>query len=287
MSASCTPQDAVVKGWFRTSRLPTQGGTALRVAALTGYEIASALAYIHAHNTLHLDLSGGNVLLTSCAVNPHGFAAKVRMLCMLRGRGMAAAVTSAAMLAASHEPPCCCCCLAQVADFGLARNMDVRARTAPGCYGTVTHMAPETITQGLLSAACDVYAWGVLLWEMLTGSRAWAGMTHAEVLAAVGSGRQQLWVPPGLPPVLRELLVGCLARQPEDRCGRAGGVAISRQRVAAASLTAVTCAHARLAALRCRRPTFKQVLPRLEQYLQATRGTQPELPLRSTAARDY
>lgn len=49
------------------------------------------------------DLSGGNVLLTSCLSNPHGFSARVT-------------------------------------DFGLARNLDVKARTAPGRYGTITHM---------------------------------------------------------------------------------------------------------------------------------------------------
>lgn len=49
----CT-QDAVVKGWFRTSRDPTQGGTHLRVVALTAYEVASAMAYIHSHGIAHL-----------------------------------------------------------------------------------------------------------------------------------------------------------------------------------------------------------------------------------------
>lgn len=52
---------------------------------------------------------------------------------------------------------------------GLARDHNIGLRTAPGCYGTITHMAPETIREGLLAAPCDVYAWGVLLWEMITG----------------------------------------------------------------------------------------------------------------------
>lgn len=82
------------------------------------------------------DLSGGNVLLTSSNANTHGFTARVT-------------------------------------DFGLARNLDVKARTSPGRYGTITHMAPETIREGELSIACDVYAWGVLLWEMITGGLSW------------------------------------------------------------------------------------------------------------------
>lgn len=79
------------------------------------------------------DLSGGNVLLTTFAGNPHGFTAKVT-------------------------------------DFGLARNHDLCVRTAPGRYGTITHMAPETISAGVLDYPCDVYAFGVLVWEMLTGA---------------------------------------------------------------------------------------------------------------------
>jgi hypothetical protein len=55
------------------------------------------------------DLSGGNVLLTSSTANPHGFTARVT-------------------------------------DFGLARNLDVKARTAPGRYGTITHMCVSTAT---------------------------------------------------------------------------------------------------------------------------------------------
>jgi serine/threonine protein kinase len=41
--------------------------------------------------------------------------------------------------------------------------------------GTLTHMAPELILEGRASRASDVYAYGVLLWEMLTGQRAFNG----------------------------------------------------------------------------------------------------------------
>jgi serine/threonine protein kinase len=80
------------------------------------------------------DLTGGNVLLTSFAGNPHGFSARVT-------------------------------------DFGLARPQDVHVRSAPGRYGTVTHMAPETIRSGVLDYPCDAYGFGVLCWEMITGGR--------------------------------------------------------------------------------------------------------------------
>lgn len=48
-----------------------------------------------------------------------------------------------------------------------------------------THMPPELLTKGKLSKAADVYAFGILVWEMVTGERAWAGMSHTQVLSAV------------------------------------------------------------------------------------------------------
>ena len=53
-------------------------------------------------------------------------------------------------------------------------------------YGTVTHMPPEVLASGSgPSAAGDAWAFGVLLWELAHGSRAWASMSHAQVMTAV------------------------------------------------------------------------------------------------------
>jgi hypothetical protein len=48
------------------------------------------------------------------------------------------------------------------------------------------------------------------------GSRAWAGLTHDAVLAQVG-GEGQLELPQGLPPVLEELVLSCLDKEPSNR----------------------------------------------------------------------
>lgn len=51
---------------------------------------------------------------------------------------------------------------------------------------------------------------------MCAGSRAWAGLTHEAILEAV-RGPWQLAVPPGLPPVLQELMMSALSKDPKDR----------------------------------------------------------------------
>jgi serine/threonine protein kinase len=72
------------------------------------------------------------------------------------------------------------CLPAQVADFGLSRVLSQEA-ISTGTFGTVTHMPPELLTTGRLSKSVDVYAFGVLLWEMCTGKRPWAGMMQMQV----------------------------------------------------------------------------------------------------------
>lgn len=68
----------------------------------------------------------------------------------------------------------------QVADFGLSRVLSQEA-ISTGTFGTVTHMPPELLTTGRLSKSVDVYAFGVLLWEMCTGKRPWAGLMQMQV----------------------------------------------------------------------------------------------------------
>lgn len=52
--------------------------------------------------------------------------------------------------------------------------------------GTITHMPPELIRKGQLHRSADVWAFGVLLWEMYSGQRAWMGMSYTQIMQAVG-----------------------------------------------------------------------------------------------------
>ncbi len=62
--------------------------------------------------------------------------------------------------------------VAKVGDFGLAREASAGPRSIKkNMYGTVTHMPPEALMDGGITKATDVYSFGVLLWEMLTGEQ--------------------------------------------------------------------------------------------------------------------
>ncbi|MFD7031236.1 Stk1 family PASTA domain-containing Ser/Thr kinase [Streptomyces sp. NPDC059917] len=107
----------------------------------------------------------------------------------------------------------------KVADFGLVRSVDSVTDTTGSVLGTVSYLAPEQIENGLTNARVDVYACGVVLYEMLTGTKPHTGGTPAEVIfrhlnedvpppsAAV----------PGLPVALDELVATACARNAELR----------------------------------------------------------------------
>ncbi|RII18265.1 Serine/threonine-protein kinase PK-1 [Streptomyces sp. YIM 130001] len=107
----------------------------------------------------------------------------------------------------------------KVADFGLVRSVDTVTNTTGAVLGTVSYLAPEQIEAGTVDPRVDVYACGVVLYEMLTGGKPHAGDSPAQVLylhlnedvpppsAAV----------PGLPYVLDELVAAGTARNPELR----------------------------------------------------------------------
>jgi serine/threonine protein kinase/beta-lactam-binding protein with PASTA domain len=68
----------------------------------------------------------------------------------------------------------------KLSDFGLARSVDNRTE-AKDVLGTVGYMAPELVTGGLATKATDVYACGIMLYEMLTGRRPYQGEQSMQV----------------------------------------------------------------------------------------------------------
>ncbi|MFG2646465.1 Stk1 family PASTA domain-containing Ser/Thr kinase [Streptomyces sp. NPDC048436] len=107
----------------------------------------------------------------------------------------------------------------KVADFGLVRAVDTVTNTTGTVLGTVSYLAPEQIEHGTADTRVDVYACGVVLYEMLTGAKPHSGESPAQVLY------QHLHedVPPpsaavpGLAVQLDELVASATARTPDIR----------------------------------------------------------------------
>ncbi|WP_225822726.1 Stk1 family PASTA domain-containing Ser/Thr kinase [Streptomyces naphthomycinicus] len=107
----------------------------------------------------------------------------------------------------------------KVADFGLVRSVDTVTSTTGAVLGTVSYLAPEQIEQGTTDPRVDVYACGVVLYEMLTGTKPHAGESPAQVLYK--HIHEDVPPPsalvPGLPYELDELVATATARTPDVR----------------------------------------------------------------------
>ena len=127
----------------------------------------------------------------------------------------------------------------KILDFGLARAFSgdplgdsdpgmsptlTAAMTQPGVIlGTAAYMSPEQARGATADQRADLWAFGVILFEMLTGRQLFAGATVSDTLAAV-LRKEPEWdeLPTGTPPNVRRLLRRCLSRKRRDRLRDAG-----------------------------------------------------------------
>jgi len=132
----------------------------------------------------------------------------------------------------------------KVLDFGLAKAMDAGAASSTDALnsptltaalgtrmgvilGTAAYMAPEQAKGKVVDRRADIWAFGVVLYEMLTGTRLFDGETVSDVLAAVLT-REPDWkaLPASTPSALRRLLERCLDRDPRKRLRDIGEAAL-------------------------------------------------------------
>jgi serine/threonine protein kinase/Tol biopolymer transport system component len=109
--------------------------------------------------------------------------------------------------------------MVKVLDFGLAKleaaSLPAPSPTSTGTIlGTASYMSPEQARGEAVDKRADIWAFGVILWEMLTGKRLYDGKTTSDILAAVMRDEPDLT---HVPAEVRPLLKRCLEKDPRRR----------------------------------------------------------------------
>lgn len=157
------------------------------------HKVAEGLAVAHRAGIIHRDLKPENILLTEAG-----------------------------------EP--------KIADFGLARTLEgsQTLRTVAGTIlGTPGYVAPEVVKGEEAGPGADVYALGVILYEMLSGTQAYVGRVPFDIIMAQLEGRHDpLGVSrPGVSPALHDLVSRCMDRDPRRRPASAEALSRDLQRL--------------------------------------------------------
>ena len=116
----------------------------------------------------------------------------------------------------------------KVLDFGLAKSgskpaptehtLTAALTTEGSVLGTPQYMAPEQFEGKEADTRSDIWAFGAVLYEMVTGEKAFQGKSYSSLVGAILSADPRpMLVKPFTPPALERLVRRCLAKEPEDR----------------------------------------------------------------------
>jgi len=175
----------------RLERGPLPAADALRAAI----QIADALDRAHRRGLVHRDLKPGNIFLT-------------REGAKLLDFGLARATAGPGSVAARpgdtpDETP----------------TMTQQLTAAGSIVGTFSYMAPEQLEGGEADARSDIFAFGAVLYQMLTGQRAFQGKNPASIIASIlkEEPRPMAAIAPAVPRTLQRIVASCLAKDPDER----------------------------------------------------------------------
>ncbi|CAJ2675946.1 unnamed protein product [Trifolium pratense] len=97
----------------------------------------------------------------------------------------------------------------KVCDFGLSRMKYSTFLSSRSTAGTAEWMAPEVLRNELSDEKCDVFSYGVILWELSTLRQPWGGMNPMQVVGAVGFQHRRLDIPDDVDPTIANIIRQC------------------------------------------------------------------------------
>ncbi|GIL74060.1 hypothetical protein Vretimale_4983 [Volvox reticuliferus] len=181
-------QDAIEQGVFvvdgpRGARVGTNDPEVdIELIIMTLAEVSAAMEYLHKHRITHRDLKPKNILLKTSNKDRRGYVSKV-------------------------------------SDFGLSQVLPDTNKTQVSTKysGTVTHMAPELIEDGKVYQQGDVYAFGIIMWEIYTSSTPYQSMAHPQIMVGVVTHNLRPKFPAKCPEWYKNLANRCWRKDPKTR----------------------------------------------------------------------
>jgi len=194
-----------LEGDTLASRLAT-GRVSLDEALAYAIEVASALEHAHRHGIVHRDLKPANIMLTASGAKLLDFGLAKFRAAAHPGTREADAIGDGTTRGTGVPA------VDRVAD-------DDQVTRHGTILGTIRYMAPEQIEGHEADARSDLFAFGAVFFEMLTGRRAFDGDSAASVRAAILEHEPPpiTSLQPLVPPAVDDIVRRCLAKNPDER----------------------------------------------------------------------
>ncbi|MBZ5663914.1 MAG: serine/threonine-protein kinase [Acidobacteriia bacterium] len=222
-----------VQGETLDSRLQ-KGPLPLKQALETGMQICDALEKAHRAGIVHRDLKPGNIMLTAAGAKLLDFGLAKPAAAMLGAQSLHSKGSDKANLTPSTP----------TMNLSMLSATPAPLTQQGTIVGTFQYMAPEVVQGREADARSDIFSLGCVLYEMITGKRAFDGKSQLSVLSAILEKEPEpiSKIQPLTPTALDHVVHDCLAKDPDARWQNAADVARELRWIASGGSSVVTAA---------------------------------------------